>query len=198
MIQLLIEGYLTAQVQQTKYASYAYLIPSPIASRLTRHARKDLAQCGFSVWCHFPIKERKPAKSKKSVLSAENGPQPQGAATTSRAKPLCPTKRKREEVDDPEDDEDVDVIEISSDAVYEDDEILEDDPPPRSRGGRNPVNPDTQKPGARQHVTIVDSDPEESLESDFGEDSVWTYSHRPHQRRHKRTKSPTMADLSDF
>jgi hypothetical protein len=198
VVQLLIEGYLTAQVQQTKYASYAYLIPSPTASRLTRRARKDLAQCGFSIWCYFPIKERKPAKSKKSVPSVEKGPQPQGAATTSRAKHLCPTKRKREEVDDPEDDEDVDVIEISSDAVYEDDEILEANPPPRSRGGRNPLNHDTQEPKARQNVTSVDSDLEEFLISDSGEDNVWTYSHRPHRRQHRRTKSPTMADLSDF
>ena len=195
MIQLLVEGYLTAQVQQTKYASYAYLIPSPIASRLTRHARKDVAQCGFSIWCHFPIKGRKTANRKKSAASVEKGPQPQGAATTSRAEPLCPAKRKREEVDDPEDDEDVDVIEISSDAVYEDDEILEADPPPQSRRGRDPLN---QKPEVRQNVTTVDSDPEEFLISDSGEDNVWTYSHRPHQRQHRRTKSPTMADLSDF
>lgn len=197
MIQLLIEGYLTAQIQQTKYASYAYLIPSLTASRLTRHARGDLEKCGFSIWCHFAIKGRKTAKGKRRAMSAEEDPPPQGIATTSRAKPSYPMKRKHEEVDDPEDDEN--VIEISSDAVYEDDEILEVDSPPRFRRGRNHLDPGTQKAEARPNVTQVDSDPEELYASDSDEDDVWTYSHRQHPRQLRRTKSPaTMADLSDF
>jgi len=197
VIQLLIEGYLTAQVQQTKYATYAYLIPSPAASRLTRYARQDLANCDFSIWCHFAVKVRKSAKGKRRAVSVEEGPPPQDTATTSRAKLSYPVKRKREEVDDPEDDES--VIEISSDAVYEDDEVLEADPPPRSRGGRNPLDSGTRKVETRPNVTNVDSDSEELYFPDSEEDGVWAYSHRPHPRQRGRTKSPaTMADLSDF
>jgi len=188
VIQLLIEGYLTAQVQQTKYATYAYLIPSPTASRLTRYAREDLTNPDHSIWCHFAVKVRKPAKGKKRAVPVEEGPLPQDTATTSGAKPSYPTKRKREEVDDPKDDES--VIEISSDAMYEDDEILEAGPPPRSRGSGNPLDADTRK---------VDSDSEELYFPDSEDDGVWTYSHRPHTRQRRRTKSPaTMADLSDF
>lgn len=193
MIQLLIEGYLTAQVQETKYAAYAYLIPSPTAFRLTRYAREDLASCDFSIRCHFAVKVRKNAKGKRRAVSVDEGPAPQDTATTSRAKPSYP-KRKREEVDDPADDES--VIEISSDAVYEDDEILEADPPPRPRRGRNPLDSGTRKAEAKPRV---DSDAEELYFPDSEEDGVWIYSHRPHPRQRRRTKSPaTMADLSDF
>jgi len=195
VIQLLVEGHLTAQVQQTKYTTYAYLVPSPAASRLTRYERGGLANCGFSIWCHFAVKVRKSAKGKKRAVSAEEGTPPQNTATTSRAELSYPERRKREGVDDPDDDES--VIEISSDAVYEDDEILEADPPPQSRGGRNPLGFGTRK--ARLDVTRVDSDPEEFFSSDSGEDDGWTYSHRPPPRQRRRTKSPaTMADLSDF
>lgn len=191
MIQLLIEDYLTAQVQQTKYATYAYLIPSLTASRLTRHAREDLAKCDFSVRCHFPIKEGKSGKGKKRAASVEEDSPPRDAATTSRAKPSYPTKRKREEVDDPGDDEN--VIEISSDAVYEDDDVLEVSLPPRHVGGRKPLDSGTRKVEARPNIMEVDSDSEEI------EDDVWMYSHRSQPRRRRRTKSPaTMADLSDF
>ena len=196
MIQLLIEGYLTAQVQQTKYATYAYLIPSPAASRLTRYARQDLANCDFSIWCHFAVKVRRSAKGKRRAVSVEEGPPPQDTATTSRAKPSYPVKRKREEVDDPEDDES--VIEISSDAVYEDDEILEAEPPPRFRGDRNPLDSGTRTAGARPNVTKVDSDPEDDT-VDLEVDDEWRYSHLPHPRQRRRTRSPaTMAELSDF
>jgi len=195
VIQLLIEGHLTAQIQQTKYATCAYLVPSPAASRLTRYEREDLANCDFSIWCHFAVKVRKSAKGKKRAVLTEEGPPPQNTAATSRAKLSCPAKRKCEEVDDPEDDEG--VIEISSDPVSEDDEILEADPPPQFRGGWNPSDSGTRK--ARLNVTKVDSDPEEFCISDSEEDDDWTYSHRPPPRQRRRTKSPaTMADLSDF
>jgi len=130
-------------------------------------------------------------------MSVEKDPPPQDTATTSGAGPSYLTKRKREEVDDPEGDEC--VIEISSDAPHGDDEILEADPPPRSRGGWKPLDSGTRKVGTRPHVTIVDSDPTEDLYvPDSEEDDVWGYSHRSNPRRRRRTKSPTMADLSDF
>jgi len=197
VIQLLVEGYLVVQLRSTAYTTYTYLIPSPAASRLTRHAREDLERCEFSVRCHFPIKARKSAKGKRRAVSVEEDPPPQDAATTSRAKPSCPTKRKREEVDDPEDDEN--VIEISSDVGYEDDEILEAGSPPQFRGGWKPSDSGTRKAEARPNVTNVDSDSEENDIADFEGDDVWMYSHRPHPQQRRRTKSPaTMADLSDF
>ncbi|KAF9652354.1 ATP-dependent DNA helicase [Thelephora ganbajun] len=198
IIELLIEGYLTAQVQQTTYTTYAYLIPSLTASRITRHAREDLAKCDYSVRCHFPIKVRKNAKGKGRAVSVEGSLPPQNHSSTSRAGPSHLTKRKREEVDDPGDDET--VIEISSDAAYGGDEILEADPPPRSRGGQKPLGSGTRKAEARPDVMAVDSDPgEESYVPDSEGDDVWMYSHRPNQRQRRRTKSSTtMADLSDF
>jgi len=195
VIQLLIEGHLTTQVQQTKWSTYAYLVPSPATSRLTRYEREDLANCDFPIWCHFTVKVKKSAEGKKRAVPAEEGPPPQNTATTSRAKLSCPAKRKHGGVDDPEDDES--VIEISSDPVSEDDEVLEADPPPQSRGGWDPLDLGTRK--ARLNVTKVDSDPEEFCLSGSEEDDGWTYSHRPPPRQRRRTKSPaTMADLSDF
>lgn len=188
-----------AQIQQTSYTSYAYLIPSHnTAPRLTRHAREDLARCDHSVRCHFPIKVRGTAKGKKREAPAKEDPPPQDTATTSKVRLSHPTKRKREEVDDPE--EGASVIEISSDAAYEDDETLEANPPPRSRGDRKPLGSGTRKAEARPNVTKVDFDSEEELDvHDSEEGDVWTYSHRPHPRRRRRTESPaTMADLSDF
>jgi len=183
-------------VQQTKYTTYAYLIPSLTASRLTRHARESLNKCEYSVRCHFLIKVRKNAKGKKRAVLVERGPSPQDTVTTSGAGPSYLTKRKREEVDDLEDDEN--VIEISSDAANGDDEIIEADPPPRSRRGWKPLDSGTRKEGTRHNVTNVDSDPlEDQYVPDSEEDDDWTYSHRSNARR-RRTKSPTMADLSDF
>ena len=122
---------------------------------------------------------------------------PRGAATTSGARPRYLPKRKRGEVDDQEGDEN--VIEISSDVVYEDDEILEANPPPQSRGGQKLLNPSTRGVGSRSSVVKVDSDPEGWSVADSEEDDIWTYSHRPKPRQRRRTKSPsTMADLSDF
>jgi len=185
-------------VQQTAYTTYAYLVPSPTASRLTRHAREDLAACNHSVRCQFHIKARKSAKGKKRAAPVEGDSPLQGTATTSRARPSLPTKRKREEKSVPEDD---DVIDISSDAEDEDedDDILEADPPPRSRGGREPLGSRTWKAEASPNVVRVDPDSEEEI-YDLGFDGdEWMYSHRQQPRQRRRTKSPpTMADLSDF
>lgn len=179
-------------MQQTQYTSYAYLIPSPTAPRITRYAREDLARCDYSVRCHFHIKVRKNAKGKARALSDDEDPPPQGIATTSRARPLHLTKRKREEVDDQEGDEN--VIEISSDAAYEDDEILEADPPDRPRGDRKLSNPTTRGVGLRSNVMQA-----EGWSADSEEDEIWIYSQRPKPRQRRRTKSPsTMADLPDF
>jgi len=185
-------------VQQTKYTTYAYLIPSLTTSRLTRHAREDLARCDYSVRCHFHIKARKNAKGKKRATPVEEDVLPQDTATTSSTRPPHQTKREREEADDLEGGEE--VIEISSDAVYEDDEILEGDPPPRSRGDQKPLHSGTRKAEARPNVMEVDFDSEEEFNvPDSDDDGVWTYSHRSHPRKRRRTQSPaTMADLSDF
>jgi len=195
-------------VQQTAYASYAYLIPSPSASRLTQHAREDLARCNHSVRCHFHIKPRKSAKGKKRAAPAEEDPPLQETASTSRARHSHPTKRKHEELSDPE--EGGSVINISSDKEGDDDddELLEVDPPPRSRRGREPLGSLTRKVEARPNVVKVDPDSEEEFYfSDFDEEinaidldeDGWMRSHRSHPRQRRRTKSPpTMADLSDF
>lgn len=200
VIQLVIEGYLRAQVHQTQYASYAYLIPSFTAPRITLYARKDLGKCDYSVRCHFPIKVRKITKGKARSLSDDDSdPPPQGSATTSGARPPHLTKRKHGEMDDQEDDDDENVIEISSDVADEDDEILEADPPPRSRGGQKLLDSSTRGVGSGYDV-IVDSDSEERYPHDLeGDDDIWMYSHRPKPRQRRRTKSPpTMADLPDF
>jgi len=192
VIQLLVEGYLTVQIQQTKYASYAYLIPSPAASRLTRHAREDLAKCDYSVRCYFPVRVRKNARGKKRAAPVEEKP-PQDTAITSETRPLRPSKRKREEADDPEEDEA--VIEISSDVAYEDYEILEVGPSSRSQGGRKPLDSGTQE--ARPNVTKADS--EEGIDVHDSDEDVWMYSHRSNPLQRRLTQSPaTMADLSDF
>ena len=185
-------------MQQTAYKSYAYLIPSPTASRLTHHSREDLARCNYPVRCHFPIKVRKKAKGKGRAVSPEGDPPPQNTATTSRAKLSHPTKRKRKEADVPEEDDS--VIDISSDVAGEDDEILEIDPSPQSRRDRKPLNPRTRKAESKSNVIEMDPDPEEDIEvPDSDDDGVWMYSHRPPPRQRRRTKSPTtMADLSDF
>ena len=196
MIQLIIEGYLTPQVRQTQYASYAYLVPSLAAPKITRHAREGLAKCDYSIRCHFPIKVRKNAKGKARALSDDDESLPQGTATTSMARPPHLTKRKREEVDDQEGGEN--VIEISSD-VCEDDEILEADLPPRSRRGQKLFDSSTRAEGPRSNVMKVDSDLEEWSVADSEEDDIWIYSHRPKPRQRRRTmSSATMADLSDF
>jgi ATP-dependent DNA helicase Q1 len=195
IIQLIVEGYLTPQVQQTQYTSYAYLIPSLAALRITRYAREDIAKCDYSVQCYFPIKVRKTANGKTRALSDDEDPPPQGTTTSSGARPQ--TKRKREEVDDQEDDEN--VIEISSDVVYEDDEILEADSPHRSLGGQKLLDSGAWGVGSRPDVVNVDSDPEGWSVADSEEDNGWSYSHMPKPRQRRRTKSPpTMADLSDF
>lgn len=126
-------------------------------------------------------------------MSAEGDPPSREISTASEVKLV---KRKREEVDDLEEAEN--VINISSDAEDDDDEIIEASPPPRSRGRQKSSNPHTWKAEARPNVIGVDSDPEEEIHiSDVDEDGVWMYSHRPQRRR--RTESPaTMADLSDF
>ena len=122
-------------------------------------------------------------------------PLPQETAT--RAGPSRLTGKKRKEADDPEDDGD--VIEISSDVAYEDDEIFEADPPPRPQGGRKPSGSGARGAGSRPDVMNVDSDPEEWNGADSEDDDVWVYSHRPKPRQRRRTKSPpTMADFSDF
>lgn len=183
-------------MQQTKYTTYAYLIPSLTASRLTRYAREDLARCEHSIRCHFHIKARKPAKGKKRAVSVEEDPPFQEAAPTSRAGPSHPTKRKREEASDLE--EDQDIINISSDAD-EDDCLLEVTPPPRSRGGQKPSGSRTQRVETKPNVVNVDLDSEEEIYVPDSDQDDWVYSHRPQPRQRRRTKSPaTMADLSDF
>lgn len=193
IVQLLVEGYLTAQVQRTQYATYAYLIPSLTASRITRHTRGGIPKCDYTISCHFPIRARKGMNGKKRAESVDKEPPPQGIATTSGARPSHPTKRKHEGTEDPEDDGN--VIEISSDAVYEDDEVLEADPPPRSWGTHKPFRGSgTGEGGSRPNAMQVDSD----SEGEWNDDG-WTYSHRQKPRQRRRTKSPaTMADLSDF
>lgn len=193
IIQLLVEGYLGTQVQETQYATYAYLIPSLTASRITRHARGEIAKCDYTISCHFPVKVRKSVNGKKRAKSVEKESPPQGIATTSGARPSHPTKRKHEETDDLEDDGD--VIEISSDVVYEDDEVLEADPPPRPRGIHNSFRGSgTGGGGSRPSAMQVDFDSGEEWNDDG-----WTYSHRQKPRQRRRTQSPaTMADLSDF
>ena len=194
---MIVGGYLTPQVQQTKYTSYAYMVPSLIAVRITRYAREDLVRCEYSVPCHFPIKVRKNAKGKARALSDDEDLLPQGTATASGARPL--TKRKREEVDDQDGDDDENVIEISSDGVCEDDEILEADPPSRPRGGQKFLDSSTLGAGSKSNVVNVDSDSEGWSAADFEEDDSWMYSHRSKPRQRRRTKSPsTMENLSDF
>jgi len=198
-------------VQQTAYTSYAYLIPSLAASRITQHAREDLARCNHSVRCHFHIKALKTAKGKKRAAPAKGDSPPQEIATTSGTRHSYPTKRKREELSDPE--EDGSVINISSDAEGEgedeDEELLKAVPPPRSRRGQElSISLAPQKTEARPNVIKVDFDSgEEIYFSDFNEEIYapdldegdWMYSHRSHPRQRRRTKSPpTMADLSDF
>ena len=186
-------------MQQTAYTSYAYLIPSITAPRLTRYMREDLARCEYPVQCHIPVKVRKNLKGKKRAVSVEDDPPLQDAATTLNARPSHPTKRKHDEGDDPEE---VEVINISSDVEDEGNELLEAGPLPQSRGGANSLNSRTREAETRPDVMRVgfDSDDEFCISS-FGdeEDEAWTYSHRPHPRQRRRTKSPTtMADLSDF
>ena len=197
-------------MQQTAYKSYAYLIPSPSASRLTQHAREGLARCNHSVRCHFHVKARKSAKGKRRAAPVKEDSPLQETATTSGARYSHPTKRKHEELSDPE--ECGSVIDISSDTEGgdegEDDELLEADSPPRFRRGREPLGSLTRKAEARPNVVRVDPDSEEEFHSsDFDEgvdaldpdEDSWTYSHRSHPRQRRRTKSPpTMADLSDF
>lgn len=194
IIQLIIEGYLRVQVQQTQYRTNAYLIPSLTAPRITRHPREDLAKCDYSIRCHFPMKV-KITKGKARAPLDDEGPPPQGIASTSRARPPHLTKRKRKEVDDQEDDEN--VIEISSDVV-DDDEIFEADHPPRPLGGQKLLGSSTRGAEPRSYV-IVDSEPEGWSGPDSEEGDIWMYSHRPKPRQRRRTKSPsTMADLPDF
>lgn len=138
-------------------------------------------------------------KGKARALSDDDDdPPPQVAATTSGARPL--TKRKREEVDDQGDDDgDGNVIEISSDEVCEDDEILEADPPSRPWGGQKLLDSSTLGAGSGSNVAYVDSDSEGLSVADLEEEGSWMYSHRSKPRQRGRTKSPsTMENLSGF
>lgn len=140
-------------------------------------------------------------KGKRQAAPAEGDPPVQGTATTSGTRLSLPTKRKREEASDPEEDDD--VINISSDTgaadEYDYDDLFEADTPPRSRRGREPLGSLTRKAETRPNVIKVDPDSEEEIDiPDFDEDD-WTYSHRPPPQQRRRTKSPlTVADLSDF
>jgi hypothetical protein len=184
VVQLLVEGYLRVNVRQTKFTSYAYLIPSANTHLITRNMREDLAKSNFSVRCHFPIKVRGTAKGKNRAAAVEEDPQLQDTATDSETRPSHPTKRKREVEDDSEDDEN--VIEISSED--EDDEPIEVDSSPRSRG-QNILGSST---GWERNAPEVLSD------SGEGGDAVWIKSLRQKPRQRRRTQPGTMADLSDF
>jgi hypothetical protein len=201
IVQLIVDGYLTAQVHQTTWTAYAYIIPSFTASQITRFARDDLGNCGVSVRCYLPSKARKTGKGKKRATSGGEDPPLPDTATTSRSGPSQLTgKRKR--MDDPE--EDGSVIEISSDVAYEEDEedeISEADPSPRSRsrGGLKPLNSGTRGAGSRPQVMDVDSGPEEWMAGDSKDDEGWMFSQRSNPRHRRRTKlTSTMADLPDF